>query len=48
MSNWSVREDLEKMRRNFLDNIDPYTGYIENYSQMKQAKKKKYKIFRFS
>lgn len=40
MSNWLVREDLEKMRRGFLDSIDPYTDYIESYSQMKQAKKR--------
>lgn len=40
MKDWLVREDIEKQKKEYLKNIDPYIDYIESLSQYEAAKER--------
>ncbi len=40
MKDWLVREDIEKQKKEYVKNIDPYIGYIESLSQYEATKER--------
>ena len=40
MNEWLKREEIELIKKGFLNNIDPYIDYIDSLSQYEAAKEK--------